>query len=240
MEQRRLYRGGMLPLCPPPPSHTSRALGAQIDALCSTRGEGESEAARRIKTEFLVQMQGVRHGSDDKRVRGHGGTQPQGLPTAAWLQAGAAAACAAAMCSPQACPSRQPNPSHPPTCPCPSPAQVLMLGATNLPYALDQAVRRRFDKRIYIPLPEAPARASMFKIHLGDTPNTLTQVGGLCAPCVVAGGSPPQPAAPARRSISGTCTAHISSRRPSPPPPPRPRHSPFSCPTLSPPTPGRL
>jgi hypothetical protein len=55
--------------------------------------------------------------------------------------------------------------------------QVLMLGATNLPYALDQAVRRRFDKRIYIPLPEAPARASMFKIHLGDTPHALTQVG---------------------------------------------------------------
>jgi vacuolar protein-sorting-associated protein 4 len=52
-----------------------------------------------------------------------------------------------------------------------------MLGATNLPYSLDQAVRRRFDKRIYIPLPEAPARASMFKIHLGDTPNALTQVG---------------------------------------------------------------
>lgn len=59
----------------------------------------------------------------------------------------------------------------------PSFPQVLMLGATNLPYALDQAVRRRFDKRIYIPLPEAPARASMFKIHLGDTPNALTQVG---------------------------------------------------------------
>lgn len=51
-----------------------------------------------------------------------------------------------------------------------------MLGATNLPYALDPAVRRRFNKRIYIPLPEAPARASMFKIHLGDTPHTLTQV----------------------------------------------------------------
>ena len=61
---------------------------AQIDALCSTRGEGESEAARRIKTEFLVQMQGVTT----------------------------------------------------------SAARVLVLGATNIPYGLDQAVRRRFDK----------------------------------------------------------------------------------------------
>lgn len=28
---------------------------------------------------------------------------------------------------------------------------------------------------MYIPLPEQPARAQMFKIHLGDTPNALTQ-----------------------------------------------------------------
>eukprot|EP00238_Polyblepharides_amylifera_P002987 CAMPEP_0196589196 /NCGR_PEP_ID=MMETSP1081-20130531/62963_1 /TAXON_ID=36882 /ORGANISM="Pyramimonas amylifera, Strain CCMP720" /LENGTH=447 /DNA_ID=CAMNT_0041911927 /DNA_START=203 /DNA_END=1546 /DNA_ORIENTATION=+ len=89
----------------------------ELDSLCSSRGEGESEAARRIKTEFLVQMQGV-------------GNEGSG--------------------------------------------QVLVLGATNMPYSLDQAVRRRFDKRIYIALPELNARAKIFKVHLGDTPHTLT------------------------------------------------------------------
>ena len=29
-------------------------------------------------------------------------------------------------------------------------------------------------QRIYIPLPEAPARSHMFKVHLGDTPHNLT------------------------------------------------------------------
>ena len=34
-------------------------------------------------------------------------------------------------------------------------------------------MRRRFEKRIYIPLPEPEARSIMFKLHLGDTANTL-------------------------------------------------------------------
>lgn len=50
---------------------------------------------------------------------------------------------------------------------------VLVLAATNTPWEIDAAMRRRFEKRIYIPLPEPHARAAMFKIHLGDTPHNL-------------------------------------------------------------------
>jgi len=89
----------------------------EVDSLCGSRSEGESDSARRVKTEFLVQMDGV------------GKTE----------------------------------------------GQVLVLGATNVPWELDAAIRRRFEKRVYIPLPEPPARAYMCKLHLGDTPNSLTE-----------------------------------------------------------------
>jgi len=52
---------------------------------------------------------------------------------------------------------------------------ILVLGATNIPWILDSAIRRRFEKRIYIPLPEEQARAVMFKLHLGNTLYCLTE-----------------------------------------------------------------
>ncbi|EJU00906.1 AAA-domain-containing protein [Dacryopinax primogenitus] len=89
----------------------------EVDSLCGTRGEGESEASRRIKTEFLVQMDGV--GKDG------GG--------------------------------------------------VLVLGATNIPWMLDPAIKRRFERRIYIPLPGPEARRRMFELNIGTTPNVLVK-----------------------------------------------------------------
>ncbi|XP_028246746.1 protein SUPPRESSOR OF K(+) TRANSPORT GROWTH DEFECT 1-like [Glycine soja] len=55
--------------------------------------------------------------------------------------------------------------------------KVLILAATNTPYALDQAIRGHFDKHIYIPLPDLKARQHMFKawVHLGDTPHNLAE-----------------------------------------------------------------
>lgn len=45
---------------------------------------------------------------------------------------------------------------------------VLLLGATNLPWVLDLAIARRFQKKIYVPLPDASTRARIFQIHVGE------------------------------------------------------------------------
>merc|ERR1711924_188914 len=42
------------------------------------------------------------------------------------------------------------------------------LGATNFPWDIDEALRRRLEKRVYIPLPEDPGRKQLYWINLRD------------------------------------------------------------------------
>merc|ERR1719266_698767 len=43
---------------------------------------------------------------------------------------------------------------------------IMVLAATNRPQDLDDALRRRLEKRVYIPLPEAEGRLQLFRINL--------------------------------------------------------------------------
>lgn len=43
--------------------------------------------------------------------------------------------------------------------------QIVLLGSTNVPWDIDPAMRRRFERRIYVPLPDVEARRGIFKIH---------------------------------------------------------------------------
>ena len=82
----------------------------EIDSILGERMEGESDATRRIKNEFLI----------------------------LWSELSSAAA------------GRDTADGDL--------SRVLILGATNMPWAIDQAARRRFAKRVYIPLPERETR----------------------------------------------------------------------------------
>ena len=46
---------------------------------------------------------------------------------------------------------------------------VMVLAATNRPQDLDEAIRRRLEKRVYIPLPTAKGREAIFNINLRNT-----------------------------------------------------------------------
>ncbi|KAI7817574.1 P-loop containing nucleoside triphosphate hydrolase protein [Gamsiella multidivaricata] len=98
----------------------------EIDSLLSQRSDGEVEASRRIKTEFLVQFDGVGVGGEEDRI--------------------------------------------------------LIVGATNRPQEIDEAARRRFQKRLYIPLPENQGRHSLMMRLLATQPHDLTpeQILDIC------------------------------------------------------------
>ena len=45
---------------------------------------------------------------------------------------------------------------------------VMVLAATNFPWDIDEALKRRLEKRIYIPLPDADGRETLLRINLKD------------------------------------------------------------------------
>ena len=46
--------------------------------------------------------------------------------------------------------------------------RITLIGATNLPWELDFALRSRFEKKIHVPLPEKEARSLIFETHMED------------------------------------------------------------------------
>ena len=102
--------------------------------------EGEMESTRRIKTEFLVQLDGASTKSDE-RVLVIGTAPPLALPQQQQLT-----------------------------------KQVIgVAGATNRPQELDEAARRRFVKRLYIPLPDEEARLALVKHLLKKNVHSLQE-----------------------------------------------------------------
>ncbi|KAL1506000.1 hypothetical protein ABEB36_005438 [Hypothenemus hampei] len=90
----------------------------EVDSLLTQRNETEHESTRRIKTEFLVQLDGATTDNEER---------------------------------------------------------LLVIGATNRPQELDEAARRRFVKRLYIPLPEYQARIDLLKQLMANEKHSLNE-----------------------------------------------------------------
>jgi SpoVK/Ycf46/Vps4 family AAA+-type ATPase len=103
------------------------------------RSSDESEASRRIKTEFLVQLDGA----------GGGGTSNRSAVSE--------------------CGSDKEGSEYR------EDARVVVIGATNRPDELDEAARRRFAKRLYIPLPDTAGREQLVTRLLSTISHDMTE-----------------------------------------------------------------
>ncbi|KAL7748464.1 putative 26S proteasome subunit yta6 [Sorochytrium milnesiophthora] len=89
----------------------------EVDSILTERSESEHEASRRLKTQFLLEFDGVASNPEER---------------------------------------------------------ILVMGATNRPQELDEAARRRFVRRIYVPLPDVETRRSLFDNLLKDHRSSLS------------------------------------------------------------------
>ena len=110
----------------------------EVDAICSKRGSDDCESSRRVKSEFLVQMDGCNTQSsanvelkDDYQKENE---NKSGKEVKEKEEEGS--------------------------------KLIMVLGATNRPWDLDEALIRRFEKRVYIPLPNEKGREELFRINL--------------------------------------------------------------------------
>ena len=130
----------------------------EIDSLLSQRsGSGEHEATRRIKTEFLIQWSDLQRAAAGRESSGNSGGGGGGGSSSPGGTAGGAAGAGGERGGGSGDPNR-----------------VLVLAATNLPWAIDEAARRRFVRRQYIPLPEPETRGSQLRTLLSQQKHSLT------------------------------------------------------------------
>lgn len=104
----------------------------EIDALMSARKESEHEASRRLKTEFMVQVDGTGTNNEDR---------------------------------------------------------ILVMAATNTPWALDEAVLRRMPKRVYVPLPDSAARRSLLSHLLKEYLESRPTIASSIVTMIISGSS---------------------------------------------------
>jgi SpoVK/Ycf46/Vps4 family AAA+-type ATPase len=90
----------------------------EIDSLLAQRTDEDRESSRRLKTEFLIQMDGAQTGTNER---------------------------------------------------------ILLIGATNRPKEIDDAAKRRFVKRLYIPLPEDVGRRQIVENLMRKQANCLDE-----------------------------------------------------------------
>eukprot|EP00282_Hemiselmis_andersenii_P014541 CAMPEP_0114142612 /NCGR_PEP_ID=MMETSP0043_2-20121206/18539_1 /TAXON_ID=464988 /ORGANISM="Hemiselmis andersenii, Strain CCMP644" /LENGTH=350 /DNA_ID=CAMNT_0001236841 /DNA_START=51 /DNA_END=1104 /DNA_ORIENTATION=+ len=145
----------------------------EIDALCGARGgANEHEASRRIKSEFLVQMDGVGSAVSDRFPCFYAALFLRAF-SLRFFSLWRFLPCSFSALFHRACWTLllRARALTPPTPLAHSdgeakPSSVMVLGATNYPWELDEALRRRLEKRIYIPLPDLESRESLFRINL--------------------------------------------------------------------------